>query len=105
MRDYSRHSDITNRKSIDDILKSKESFEKLLGMGLLFNRETEYYKFSGFVTAALLDFDGDDQNILAINSSISGLITFHWSREDLRKAFENCDAFIGKNPGDSFLLI
>lgn len=101
MRDTSKHTDIKKFKTVQEIF---DSFDSLLGMCLLFNKDTEYFKFSGFVTAALLDFNGDDDNILAIETSNIGWITFHWTREDLRKAFENCDAFLGKTEDQSFLL-
>lgn len=103
MRDTSKHSEITKYKTIEEILESPESFETLLGMALLFNRDTDYFNFSGFVTAALLDYEGEDKNILAINAN-NKLLTFRWGREDLRKMFESCDAFIGKTEEESFLL-
>ena len=92
-------------KTITELLSNFESFEKLLGMCLLFNKESEYYKFSGFVTAALLDYDDPEKkiSILAINTN-SGLITFKYSREDLEKMFANCIEFVGKSEEESFVL-
>jgi hypothetical protein len=94
-------------KKIDDLLKDQESFESLLGMVLLFDKNSEYYKFTGWVTAALLDYDDPDKgiSIFAINTGRpSEWFTFKYTREDLRKMFENCIEFVGKTEEESFIL-
>jgi hypothetical protein len=94
-------------KKLDDILKDFSSFEELLHMCLLFDKDSEYYKFSGWVTAALLDYDDPDNkiSILAIDTRRpQGLITFRYSREDLRKMLSNCIEFVGKSEEESWIL-
>lgn len=92
-------------RTIDSLLESPESFEDLLGMCLLFDKESEYYKFSGFVTSALLDFDDPNKgiSIFAIKTS-DNFYTFKYTREDLRKMFSHCIEFVGKSEEDSFIL-
>ena len=92
-------------KTIDSLLESFEAFESLLGMCLLFDKESDYYKFSGFVTAALLDYDDPDKgtSILAIKTA-DNFYTFKYTREDLRKMFSNCIEFVGKSEEDSFKI-
>lgn len=97
------HDDITNRKSLDEIFESVSSFEQLKGMALLFNRDSEYYRFSGFVTAALLDFHGPEESVLAIYGN-EGWITHKGDREYFKKMLSCCDAFIGEDAEHSFLL-
>lgn len=92
-------------KKLQDLLVPQE-FEKLLGFVLLFDKDSEYFKFSGFVTAALLDFEGTKEEpltILAINGQ-HGLITFHRTRKDLHDMFNNCVEFVGRNEEESFVL-
>lgn len=92
-------------KTIDDLLETPEKFEQLLGMCLLFDRDSDYYKFSGFVTAALLDHDDLKKgiSILAIKTN-TDWFTFRYSREDLRKMFSYCIEFVGKTEEDSFTV-
>ena len=95
-------------RTIDWLLEKPENFETLLGMCLLFDKNSDYYKLSGFVTAALLDHDDPDKqiSILAIDTRhLSGWITFKYSREDLRKMFSHCIEFVGKTPEESFTLV
>jgi hypothetical protein len=102
MKINNMHEEIKNRKTVEEIFND---FESLKGLWLLFNKDTEYYKFSGVVTAALLDYDDPDKHIsiLAIKTE-DNWYTFKYTREDLTKMFNNCDAFIGENETDSFLL-
>ena len=92
-------------RTLDSLFENFESFEKLKGMLLLFDKNSEYYKFSGFVTAALLDYEDKDKqiSILAINTS-TNWFTFKYSREDLKKMLSNCIEFVGNNEDDSFVL-
>ena len=92
-------------RTIDSLLETFESFECLLGMCLLFDKESEYYKFSGFVTAALLDYYDPDKgiSILAIKTA-DQFYTFKYTREDLRKMFSHCIEFVGKTEEDSFTI-
>lgn len=98
------HEEIKNRKKIDELL-TPQGFESLLGMVLLFNKESLYFPYSGFVTASLLDYDDPENkiSILAIYGQ-NGLITFKRTRQDLVDMFNVCDAFIGKTAEESFLL-
>lgn len=101
------HEEIKARKKISELLESFESFERLRGMCLLFNKDSKYYKFSGFVTAALLDWEKENKipiTILAIDTKEIGWITFYRTREDLIDMFNNCDAFIGNTSEGSFLI-
>lgn len=92
-------------RTIDSLLESDKNFESLLGMCLLFDKDSEYYKFSGFVTCALLDYDDPDNkiSILAIQTA-TDWITFKYTREDLRKMFSHCIEFVGKSEEDSFTI-
>jgi hypothetical protein len=47
MRNESNHLEIKKFKTIEEILSSFDEFEKLLGMVLLFNKDSEYFKSSG----------------------------------------------------------
>jgi hypothetical protein len=92
-------------KTIDSLFENADAFGSLLGMCLLFDKNSEYYKFSGFVTAALLDYDDPDNkiSILAIKTA-NDWITFKYTREDLKKMFSNCIEFVGKSEEDSFTI-
>jgi len=97
----SEFDDIKNRKTLKDIFSN---FESLLGYCLLFDKNSDYYKFSGFVTAALLDHEEDGKiTIFSIKTS-SDWFTFRYTRGDLEKMFSHCVAFVGKDEKDSFLL-
>lgn len=89
-------------KTLDEIF---EDFEQLKGMCLLFDKNSEYYKFSGYVTAALLDYDDPDKqiSILAIQTN-TGWFTFKYTREDLTKMFLNCIEFVGTTEDESFKI-
>lgn len=95
-------------KKLDWILESSENFESLKGMVLLFDKNSEYYSFSGFVTAALLDYEEENNEkitILAIDTKhLNGWLTFRKTREDLRKMLSNCIEFVGENEEKSFVL-
>ena len=93
-------------RTMDDLLESEDSFGELLGMCLLFDKKSDYYKFSGFVTAALLDFDDPDRHIsiLAIKTQ-DQWYTFKYSREDLKHMFSHCIEFVGKTEEDSFTIV
>ena len=93
-----------NKKTIEQLLTNPESFEILLGMCLLFNKDSEFYKFSGLVTAALLDYDLDNQiSILSIKTP-DNWHTLKCSREYLSKLLSNCDEFVANTPEESFIL-
>jgi len=94
------HDDIKNRKTMEEILNS---FHMLVGTVLLFNRESKYFDYSGMVTAALLNFDAENDHIIAITGK-NGWFTFHKTTESLKDMFNHCDAFIGKDLESSFLL-
>jgi len=90
-------------RTIDSLLETPEAFEELLGMCLLFDKDSDYYKFSGFVTAALLDHDEPGISILAIKTN-DQWYTFKYTREDLKKMFSHCIEFVGKSEEDSFTI-
>ncbi len=102
--DLIEHLEITDRKTLTEIF---DDFEVLLGMCLLFQKDSNYYKFSGLVTAALFEWelgaDGSPITVLAILTN-SGMITFKYTVDDLTKMFNHCEAFIGRSPEESFLL-
>ena len=91
------------KRTIDSLLISPASFESLLGMCLLFDKSSDYYKFSGFVTAALMDRDEPGISILAIKTA-DNWYTFKYTKEDLRKMFSHCIEFVGKSEEDSFTI-
>ena len=98
------HEDITNRKRLEDVISTFESFEQLKGMLLLFNRESPYYNHSGFVTASLLNFESNGTvSVLAI-ATAEGWKTFKCDKDELVKMLSCCDAFVGADPESSFLL-
>lgn len=92
-------------KTLDSLFENFESFEQLKDKCLLFDKNSEYYKFSGFVTAALLDYDDPDKqiSILAIKTS-TDWFTFKYSGGDLKKMFLNCIEFVGNTEEESFIL-
>ena len=77
------HEEIKGRKSLTDIF---DNFEMLLGMCLLFKKDSVNYVNSGFVTAALSKQTGEESNIyiLAIQTQTQW-ITFRLSRACTRK--------------------
>lgn len=95
-------------KTIDEIFDNPENFESLLGMCLLFDKNSKYFEYSGFITAALLDRENDGNNklsILAIDThKPNGWYTFKWKNEDLKEMLSNCIEFVGKTEEDSFVL-
>lgn len=103
------HEDIKNRKSLDTLLSNQEGFEIIKGMLLLFNRNSEYYRYSGQVTAALLDFEGigSEKNITVLALTcpmLDKLITFKLNKDQLSAVLKSCDAFIGNSLETSFIL-
>ncbi len=92
-------------RTINSLFESFKSFETLKGMCLLFDKNSDYYKFSGLVTAALLDYENPREkiSILAIKTS-QDWITFKYSRDDLKKMFSNCVEFVGNSEDESFIL-
>ena len=91
--------------TIDNLFESFESFEKLKDMCLLFDKESEYYKFSGFVTAALLDFDDLDKKISILSiKTADNWFTFKYTREDLKKMFSHCIECVGVDEESSFKI-
>lgn len=92
-------------KKLDWFFESPENFAVLKGMCLLFAKDTDYYKFSGIVTAALLDYEDPDKqiSILAIRT-LDNWITFKYSREDLKKMLTSCVEFVGQSYEESFQL-
>lgn len=98
------HEEIKNKIKINDLF-NPNTFEALKDKLLLFNEKSEYYKFSGIVTAALLDYEDLENkiSILAIKT-LDNWFTFKYSREDLIKMFNDCDVVIGNNPEDSLLI-
>lgn len=99
------YEEITKRKKMDELL-TPAGFASLLQMLLLFNREGRFYEHSGFVTAALLDYDDpvNQVSILGVWVLGKGLMTFKLTRPELTEMLNQCDAFIGKTPEESFLL-
>ncbi len=97
-------------KKLSEILDTFENFTSLLHMCLLFDKHSEYYKFSGFVTAALLDYDDPDNkiSIIAINTYTDGigwhLYTFKRTREELIKMLSECVECVGNTEKDSFII-
>lgn len=90
-------------KKLSWLLESPENFATLKDMVLLFDKDSKWYEYSGFVTAALLDYEDDQISILAINGS-KGWITFKRSRADLIDMFSNCIEFVGQDEESSFVL-
>lgn len=92
-------------KKIEDILKTPEQFETLLYKVLLFAKDSDYYKFSGKVTAALLNYDDPDKeiSILAIRTP-EQWYTFKSSKDDLRKMLGKCIEVVGNSEEESFTL-
>ena len=92
-------------KTVDSLLETSKSFETLLRMCLLFDKNSDYYKFSEFVTAALLDYDDPEKkiSILAIKTA-DRWFTLKYTREDLKKMFSHCIEFVGKDEENSFTI-
>ncbi len=95
-------------KKISQIIDSIENFEQLLGMALLFDKNSKYFGWSGFVTAALLDWEEKDNKSLTVlgidTKHLNGWITIKLTKEELIDALNNCIEFVGKTEEDSFTL-
>lgn len=93
-------------KKLDWLLENEDNFASLLGMVLLFDKNSEWNEYSGFVTAALLDFDDPENkiSILAIHCGVRGLFTFKRTREELNDILLNCVEFVGEDEESSFIL-
>lgn len=100
------HEEIKARKSIKELLSSAKEFEQLKGMVMLFTEKGRFYKYSGMVTAALLDYEDAEKqiSIIAIKGQ-EGWITFEADRTMLIDMLENTEAVIGDSPEKSFLII
>lgn len=96
------HPEVTKIKKFEDVFKNQKSLEELKGKLLLFDKESKYYKYSGWVTAALFKFNEDGTTLLATFGK-------EWIRNDadikfFKKMFKYCDVVIGKGPEDSFFI-
>lgn len=90
-------------KKLSWLLESFENFESLKGMVLLFDKNSKWFEYSGFVTAALLDYENNQSTILSINGQ-KGWITFKLIRADLKEMLSNCIEFVGIDEESSFVL-
>lgn len=97
------HPEVTNVKTIAEILSSPSAFECLLGTVMLFDRDSKFFRFSGLCTACLLDYEDPQTTIMAFLSS-SGFLTAKFSRESLVDLLKCCDVVVCKVPEDSFFL-
>ena len=84
-------------------LFNEMEFEILHGMMLLFDKNSKYFEYSGFVTAALYEFETDNRTVLAINCS-KGWITFKLTKDELEDMLKNCVEFVGKDEESSFKI-
>lgn len=107
------YEDITNRKTLEQVTASDEAFAKLVGMVLLFNRESQWYEYSGWCRGAVLDAVCPccDKRFskLAFSKGPEAtppedMMMLELSREELIQVLSSCDAFIGATPDESFLL-
>jgi len=107
------HEDIKARKTFEEITSSPEEFEKLLGMVLLFNRDSPYFKYSGWVRAAVLNAQcpccDKVYSFMAFSQTAAAtkpedMMMIQLSSEELKAIIFNCDAFIGLTLEESFLL-
>ena len=98
----SEHDDIKGRKTMTEIIGS---FGDLVGMCLLFNRESHYYKASGIVTETRLDTTAGN-SALSIYKPDTGdtLVMAISTLAALEEILSTCDAFVGATEEKSFLL-
>ena len=100
-------NEITNSKKLEDLLTPK-GFESLLHKILLFKEDSDFFKLSGYVTAALLDYETDDKGeaitVLAIQND-AGWLTHKCTRKWLTEMFSHCEAVAGKTPEESFTIL
>ena len=76
--------------TLDDILENQETFEKCLhGSWIIFPRESENFKYSGYVTAALLNGFYAEEGTLGIKG-FNGWNTFHFTTKEELKTFLSC---------------
>jgi hypothetical protein len=98
----SDHDDINARKTLAEIIAS---LGDLVGMCLLFNRKSRYYKASGIVTETRMD-TVTGHSALSIRNPDTGdtLVIAMATLAALEDLLSTCDAFVGHTPEDSFLL-
>lgn len=108
------YPEIIARKTFDELTASSETFAKLVGMLLLFARDSDYYGYSGWCRSAILNPEpcvdcGKKGSILAFSkgpeaTKIEDIEFMRLDRDELKVMFGHCDAFIGLTPEESFLL-
>jgi len=108
------YPEITARKTFDELTSSPETFVKLVGMLLLFARDSDYYGYSGWCRGAILNPEpcadcGKKGSILALSkgpeaTKIEDIEMMRLDRDELEVMLGHCDAFIGVTPEESFLL-
>ena len=95
-------------KRLSEILKNQESFESLHHKLLLFAKDSKFYSWSGYVTAALLDFEDDGGvpvTIIAINTyKAHGWLTIKRGRAELEEMLKSCIEVVGETEADSFTI-
>lgn len=99
----SEHDDIKGSKTMAEIIGS---LGDLVGMCLLFNRESAYYKVSGLVAATTFNEITEKSSITLCHPSTGAyLVTIAMdTRADLETVLSTCDAFVGATEEKSFLL-
>jgi hypothetical protein len=103
-----------NKNTLSWLLSSWDNFASLLGKLILWPREHKNYTLSGFVTAALLDFEeinNEKYTILAINQLPSTNLAFNkpWmtyklTRENLLDFLSGNPEIVGKKEEDTYFL-
>lgn len=109
------HPDITIYKTFDEITASAEEFRKLVGMLLLFARESDYYEYSGWCRGAVLNAPkcpecGETGSMIAFSKGPEAtkpedMAILRLNRNELKTMLGHCDAFIGQTPDESFFMI
>ena len=100
MRDYSQHNDITNRKTLAEVMADPSIlYDKLL----LFNRGSELYDLSGWCINPNKNLGGYFSCVF-VNHKREVICGAAWDEEVLKDVVLHCDAFIGKTSEESFLL-
>lgn len=107
------HEDITNRKTFEQVTASPEVFKQLVGMVLLFSRDSKWFEYSGWCRGAVLDATcpccDKRFTMLAFSKGPEAtkpedMMKLELSREELILMLSSCDAFIGQSSSESFLL-
>ena len=91
------------------LLDSPENFAFLLRKLILWPERDKNYEKSGYVTAALFNFEGSNEHLIAIHrpnlQPPQWWTSYHWDRDGLIDFFSGNPEIVGDSEEDTYLLV